>query len=1047
MDNKDHASKSRENTATTPGSDSTANAPQRVGPTPRATSADSRSSSRGTPQREAGGAKSTSVEGYEGSKEGFAQEQETMEGTDTGAEAQPVEKESGAAVNIIRSPFKDSAMLDPKAVEGEMNIMDLVDRYEEQPTMVDAPLRRPPPKKGGTPGISEETVFDNIEDDKSGRTKSEKALLAAKRKEQGGENYPYDNLGEDAKAEEEEDYGKDNETYENLPTPPNEKEKKKEKKEIKPVAKTAVVRKGESAEMHTAERIQTRHDQKRKRGLVSDRTLATEKALNEMMTQMEGKSLKELQEELELDETAATGLLDMLEDEELMETAISTPQERATRSRIRLRRRRLRQAKPTVGKTILDILSITCLLSLMNDYWIVPVKAVENGGLAFVLIYFLMLVILVYPVLNLVLFVSQYTQTGIINVFKMYGPLFEGIGYGYMVLVFMVQMKIIHQGAILLKHISFTFSDNLSIGTCSEIIVEDWVKCTSIFLDSHCMAKNRSYSFYSQGFCWNISRLENSAAITSTQSYLSFLFESDYGYGFDFGITQYKPPFLHRESNRVSQMFVRYLIQLSAIAVFAANGPMVMIAFLAILMILFLMLIIADNLFAFNRNSLALLLRLSNFQKLLALEPWVTALRLAFSSSGLGEVTVFCMSSFRTPRGKYFLTSTAVVFGKILVSVIGLFSLVNDISILDMRAPNHKRAFSSKNTGLTYSPAHVVDVYSMFSDFSHRLFDHAELVYIYHIVTSFAAVFMMYALARKHEADTFIERVPFVGAYIIFCCFYSFIDCLDIFQVFAHRHKSLILGCSLYFYMALTIFILTFCYGIKEYHNDVNEIFPRANSTLRKLREIPLTIAFLLSVIALLVTEGKKWELAQEFMALALAIIPFILPILFCLFRFFRSKKKVNWLELSNDHPTQQRITGIAMGKMAKRRRLGKKKLPSKRTQKLSEHATGDSTFDDATRNDATDLESADGKDQDEDGRFEVLDPKQAEQKLPSQRTSTEGNQSKSAEKAANKNESKSTEKVGNKNESKSAEKVGNVEGRKGQSNEKLRSKEGIKRK
>ncbi|EYC37725.1 hypothetical protein Y032_0769g2197 [Ancylostoma ceylanicum] len=869
MDGKENAERSTENThiSTTPGSDSTGNVPRRVEPTPRGSSSHSRSSSRKTPQRAAGGAKSTSIESHEVDgfdgwylqtsfvsttlarvtlhifKEAFAQEQETMEATDSGAEGQPVEKESGAVVNIIKSPFKDSAMLDPKGVEEEANIMDIVNRYEEQPTM-ETTLRRPKPKrllgtrqalrkKGRRPGVSEETVFDNIEDDKSGRTKSEKALLAAKRKEQG-ENYGYDNLGEDAKADEEErrlgrieglgkELGKENETYENLPTPPKEKEKekekKKEKKEVKPAAKTAT-KKGESAEMHTAERIQTRHDQRRKRGLVSDRTLATEKALNEMVTQMEGKSLRELQEELELDDTVATGLIDMLEEEELLETAIVTPQERARRSRIRLKRRRMRQAKVTVGKTIVDILSITCLLSLMNDYWVVPVKAVENGGLAFMLIYFLMVIILVFPVLSLVLFVSQYTQAGIINVFKMYGPLFEGFGYGYMLLVFMAQMTIIHQGSLLLKHISFTFSDNLSIGTCSEIIVDDWVKCSSIFLDSHCMANNENYSFYAQGFCWNMPRLEDSGAVTSAESYLSYLFEPEYG--FDFGesaalptapsestLTSTEPP----TKNEMEMMFVRYLIQLSAIAAFAVNGPIVLIGFLAVLMVVFLMLIIADNLFAFNRQSLALLLRLSNFQRLLELEPWVTALRLAFSSSGLGEVTVFCMSSFRHPRGKYFLTSTAVVFGKLLVCVIGLFSLLNGISILDMRVPDHKRAFSFKNTDLTYTSAHVVDVYSMFSDFSHRLFDHAELVYIYHIITSFAAVFMMYALARKHEADSFIERVPFVGAYIIFCCFYSFIVCLDIFHVFAYRHKPLILGCCLHFYMALAIFIFTFCYG------------------------------------------------------------------------------------------------------------------------------------------------------------------------------------------------------------------------------------------
>lgn len=54
-------------------------------------------------------------------------------------------------------------------------------------------------------------------------------------------------------------------------------------------------------------------------------------------------------------------------------------------------------------------------------------------SVAFVLIYFLMIVILVHPVLSLVLFVSQYTQTGIINVFKMYGSLFEGLFFSELV--------------------------------------------------------------------------------------------------------------------------------------------------------------------------------------------------------------------------------------------------------------------------------------------------------------------------------------------------------------------------------------------------------------------------------------------------------------------------------------------------------------------------------------------------------------------------------------------------------------------------------------
>ncbi|EYC37723.1 hypothetical protein Y032_0769g2197 [Ancylostoma ceylanicum] len=70
MDGKENAERSTENThiSTTPGSDSTGNVPRRVEPTPRGSSSHSRSSSRKTPQRAAGGAKSTSIESHEGSK-------------------------------------------------------------------------------------------------------------------------------------------------------------------------------------------------------------------------------------------------------------------------------------------------------------------------------------------------------------------------------------------------------------------------------------------------------------------------------------------------------------------------------------------------------------------------------------------------------------------------------------------------------------------------------------------------------------------------------------------------------------------------------------------------------------------------------------------------------------------------------------------------------------------------------------------------------------------------------------------------------------------
>ncbi|KAK6738601.1 hypothetical protein RB195_020609 [Necator americanus] len=836
----------------------------------------------------------------------------------------PEEKSSATAVmNIERSPLKESAMLDPtKPSEFAPNIIDLVQRYEEQPTMKDVtlrvvkakkPLQKPRGRRGRKPGYSEETVFDNIEEDKSGRTKSEKERKAAKRKEQGGEgNFGYDNLGEASKEDEEKraaegrvpirekEGQQDYDAYENLPTPPKSpKDKEKKRKSLQKQAATG--QKVDAGEMRTAERMVTKREQARKHGLVSDKTLALDKTVSlsrEMATQRDGRSRMDMQDLLELDETIATGLYDMDEDVNDLETAISTHQDKK-RLEMKYRRGRVRSRKPTRASTIVDILSIMCLLPLMNDYWVVPVEAVENGG---------------------------------------------RFGYGYMMLIFVVQMTIVHQGSILLKHLSLTFYENLSIGTCSELIVEDWSKCSSIFLDSHCVARNKSYAYYAQGFCWNVPVFDASEVTTSQDSYIKFLLEPEFAHGFDFGI------------------FIRYLLQLSIIALLALNGPIVTIFCLAVLTIIFVLIVLTDNVFSFNRRSLAMLLRLSNFQRLLKIDPWVTVLRLAFSSSGLGEVTVFCMSSFRNPRAKYFLTATFVIIGKILICILGLFSLLNNIDMLDKFVPNSKKAFSPKHSDITHSSALMVDVYSMFHEFSRNLYDHGELVYVYHIITSLAAMFMIFTVARKHDADSFIERVPFVGAYAILCCFYTSIACLDFFQVLMNRHRSLILNCSLHFYMAFTIFLLIYGYGIKDYHEDIRAVFPRTNAKLRMVREIFQSIAFLLSVVALLLLQGyelvvvgfeerkrlrelaakgTKWELTQEILSIVLALLPFLLPIGFCIYRCFTVKRK-NWLQISHEHPTIR--FHIIKAKLAKKRRAALKSRISRRTQatSTSQTITGD---------------------------------------------------------------------------------------------------------
>uniref|UniRef100_A0A183GD82 Col_cuticle_N domain-containing protein n=1 Tax=Heligmosomoides polygyrus TaxID=6339 RepID=A0A183GD82_HELPZ len=102
------------------------------------------------------------------------------------------------------------------------------------------------------------------------------------------------------------------------------------------------------------------------------------------------------------------------------------------------------------------------------------------------------------------------------------------------------------------------------------------------------------------------------------------------------------------------EIFTRYTSQLVVIGVLAAISPALLVTGLATLMVIFFIVIVMDNIVAFDEYAFDVLKKVTNYQALANIQLWMTAFRLAFSSSGLGEVAIFCMSSFRHPRGNYF---------------------------------------------------------------------------------------------------------------------------------------------------------------------------------------------------------------------------------------------------------------------------------------------------------------------------------------------------------------------------------------------------------
>ena len=64
----------------------------------------------------------------------------------------------------------------------------------------------------------------------------------------------------------------------------------------------------------------------------------------------------------------------------------------------------------------------------LHSLWSLPIAILQNGGLAFVLIYILLLVILGAPLLLLEMFLGQYSGMAISGVFRHLSPVMAGLG-------------------------------------------------------------------------------------------------------------------------------------------------------------------------------------------------------------------------------------------------------------------------------------------------------------------------------------------------------------------------------------------------------------------------------------------------------------------------------------------------------------------------------------------------------------------------------------------------------------------------------------------
>nr|XP_026484287.1 sodium- and chloride-dependent glycine transporter 1-like [Vanessa tameamea] len=128
----------------------------------------------------------------------------------------------------------------------------------------------------------------------------------------------------------------------------------------------------------------------------------------------------------------------------------------------------------------------------LGNVWRFPYLCYRNGGGAFLIPFFLMLVLIGLPIFYLELYIGQYTALGPIKAFSSIGPFFSGVGYCTLVVISIISIYFM----IIIAWTSFytfvSIGGQLGWGSCDNVYNTDF--CYSGSYDKECRMNNTGES-------------------------------------------------------------------------------------------------------------------------------------------------------------------------------------------------------------------------------------------------------------------------------------------------------------------------------------------------------------------------------------------------------------------------------------------------------------------------------------------------------------------------------------------------------------------------
>ncbi|CAC5404892.1 SLC6A4 [Mytilus coruscus] len=327
------------------------------------------------------------------------------------------------------------------------------------------------------------------------------------------------------------------------------------------------------------------------------------------------------------------------------------------------------EERETWGKKTEFLLSVIGFAVDLGNVWRFPYICYRNGGGAFLIPYFIMLIFLGLPLFYMELALGQYQRCGAISIWNRLCPMFTGLGYGICFVATFVGM---YYNTVIAWAVYYLFASFRS-----EV---PWSHCNNTWNTANCVSVVDGY---------NVSHVTNDSMLAATEFYLFRVLEDQKAYG------------IERIGSPKWQM-VLCLIAVFVIVYFSlwkgikSSGKAVWVTATVPYVVLLILLVRGCTLPG-AKDGIIYYLR-PQWDKLLKVEVWLDAASQIFFSLGPGFGTLLALSSYNKFHNNCYIDAvatatincfTSVLAGFVVFSVLGYMAHTTqkDIDKVAMEGP------------------------------------------------------------------------------------------------------------------------------------------------------------------------------------------------------------------------------------------------------------------------------------------------------------------------------------------------------------------------